>query len=74
MSPILEKTFPFTVDLPGMIDLMGTSLYSEPSAAIRELIQKPSICLSQNSKSKRRIWEVPSADSFGTEADASLEC
>ena len=39
MIPFIEKTFPFTVDLPGLIDLMGTSLYSEPTAAIRELIQ-----------------------------------
>ena len=39
MSPFIEKTFPFTVDLPGVIDLMGTSLYSEPAAAVRELIQ-----------------------------------
>lgn len=27
------------MDLPGIIDLMGTALYSEPMAAIRELIQ-----------------------------------
>ena len=33
------KTFPFSVDLPGLIDLMGTSLYSRADAAIRELIQ-----------------------------------
>jgi len=39
LSTFTEKTFPFTVDLPGVIDLMGTSLYSEPAAAIRELIQ-----------------------------------
>ncbi len=39
MSDFIEKTFPFTVDLPGLIDLMGTALYSQPSAAIRELVQ-----------------------------------
>ena len=39
MQTFEEKTFTFTVDLPGLIDLMGTALYSEPAAAIRELIQ-----------------------------------
>ena len=33
------KNFTFTVDLRGLIDLMGTSLYSKPCVAIRELIQ-----------------------------------
>lgn len=39
MRTFEPKTFPFTVDLPGLIDLMGTALYSRPSAAVRELIQ-----------------------------------
>lgn len=39
MPAFEPKTFPFTVDLPGLIDLMGTALYSRPGAAIRELIQ-----------------------------------
>lgn len=33
------KTIPFAVDLPGLIDLMGTALYSRPDAAVRELLQ-----------------------------------
>ncbi len=34
-----SKTFPFEVNLPGLIDLMGTALYSRADAAVRELIQ-----------------------------------
>ncbi|MDR3111052.1 MAG: ATP-binding protein [Planctomycetaceae bacterium] len=39
MTTFETKTFSFTVDLPGLIDLMGTALYQHPGAAIRELIQ-----------------------------------
>lgn len=39
MNDFETKTFPFTVDLPGLIDLMGTALYSQSEAAIRELVQ-----------------------------------
>jgi molecular chaperone HtpG len=33
------KRIPFQVDVPGIISLMGSSLYSRPDAAVRELIQ-----------------------------------
>jgi molecular chaperone HtpG len=33
------KTFPFKVDISGIIELMGASIYSRPDTPIRELIQ-----------------------------------
>lgn len=33
------KTFPFKVDIAGIIELMGSSIYSRPDTPIRELIQ-----------------------------------
>jgi len=33
------KTFPFKVDIAGIIELMGASIYSRPDTPIRELIQ-----------------------------------
>jgi molecular chaperone HtpG len=34
-----SKKVPFAVDVAGVIEIMGTSLYSQPMAAVRELIQ-----------------------------------
>jgi HSP90 family molecular chaperone len=51
------KTFSFTVDLPGLIDLMGTALYRQPSAAIRELIQN-----AHDGIVRRRMLELTSQD------------
>ncbi|HAD60230.1 MAG TPA: hypothetical protein DCG12_13380, partial [Planctomycetaceae bacterium] len=34
-----ERTIPFRVDIAGIIDIMGTSLYSRIDTPVRELIQ-----------------------------------
>lgn len=34
-----SKTIPFQVDIAGIIDIMGTSLYSRPDTPVRELLQ-----------------------------------
>lgn len=39
MSIGWTKTFPFKVDISGIIELMGASIYSRPDTPIRELIQ-----------------------------------
>src|SRR5687768_2369348 len=34
-----SKTIPFKVDIAGIIEIMGASLYSRPDTPIRELVQ-----------------------------------
>ncbi|MDR1054033.1 MAG: ATP-binding protein [Planctomycetaceae bacterium] len=53
MLTFAPKTFSFTVDLAGLIDLMGTALYQHPNAAIRELIQN-----AHDSIVRRRNFEL----------------
>jgi len=38
-SETFERTIPFRVDIAGIIDIMGTSLYSRIDTPVRELIQ-----------------------------------
>jgi molecular chaperone HtpG len=38
-SPVPAKRIPFKVDIAGVIEIMGTSLYSHPNTPIRELLQ-----------------------------------
>lgn len=38
-SPSFPKRIPFKVDIAGIIEIMGTSLYSNPNTPIRELLQ-----------------------------------
>jgi molecular chaperone HtpG len=38
-SPHKAKRIPFKVDIAGVIEIMGTSLYSHPNTPIRELLQ-----------------------------------
>ncbi|MEQ1828376.1 MAG: hypothetical protein ABL921_20615 [Pirellula sp.] len=38
-SPRRAKRIPFKVDIAGVIEIMGTSLYSHPNTPIRELLQ-----------------------------------
>jgi molecular chaperone HtpG len=39
MTPHWSKTIPFRVDIAGIIDIMGSSLYSRADTPVRELIQ-----------------------------------
>ena len=38
-TPHKAKRIPFKVDIAGVIEIMGTSLYSHPNTPIRELLQ-----------------------------------
>ncbi len=39
LSPSKAKRIPFKVDIAGVIEIMGTSLYSHPNTPVRELLQ-----------------------------------
>lgn len=39
LSPRKAKRIPFKVDIAGVIEIMGTSLYSHPNTPVRELLQ-----------------------------------
>ncbi len=39
MSTSRTRRIPFKVDIAGVIEILGTSLYSQPETAVRELIQ-----------------------------------
>ncbi len=39
MNPAQTRRIPFKVDIAGVIEILGTSLYSQPETAVRELIQ-----------------------------------
>lgn len=39
LSPRKTKRIPFKVDIAGVIEIMGTSLYSHPNTPVRELLQ-----------------------------------
>ncbi len=50
-APEWSRTIPFKVDVAGVIHIMGTALYSRPSAAIRELIQNAHDAIMRRRKS-----------------------
>src|SRR5689334_15105329 len=64
--PVWSRQIPFQVDVAGVIEIMGSSLYSRPDTPIRELIQN-----AHDAVMRRRRRELSYQGRIDIEQDAA---